>query len=97
MTTLQDPPPPAAADAALHELETRLAVENLCVASSQLLELIRVLRLSLLLMDEDTISAEEQHQVLKCQQLAQEALGQADQMETEWRLIRNQRSNAPAL
>jgi hypothetical protein len=89
MTTLQDPPPPVAADAAWHEMQTQLAVENLCVASSQLLELIRTLRLSLLLMDEDTIVAEEELQAMTERQEAQEAQGQADELEAEWRKLRN--------
>ena len=89
MTSLQDPPPPAAADAAWHELQTQLAVENLCVASSQLLELIRTLRLSLLLMDENTILAEEELQTLHEKQDAQEAQRQADALEAEWRKLRN--------
>lgn len=90
MTTLQDPPPPAAADAAWHELQTQLAVENLSVASSQLLELIRTLRLSLLLMDEETILAEEEYQVLSEQHEAQEAQQEADRLEEEWRKRRNE-------
>jgi hypothetical protein len=90
MTTLQDPPPPAAADAAWHELQTQLAVENLSVASSQLLDLIRTLRLSLLLMDEETILAEEEYQVLSEQQVAQEAKLEAQKLEEEWRKRRNE-------
>ena len=90
MTTLQDPPPPAAADAAWHELQTQLAVENLSVASSQLLDLIRTLRLSLLLMDEETILAEEEYQVLSEQEVAQEAKLEAQKLEEEWRKRRNE-------
>jgi hypothetical protein len=89
MSSLQDPPPPVAADAAWHELQAQLAVENVCVASSQLLEMIRTLRLSLLLMDEDAIVAEEEYQVLTEKQVAQEAQKQADELEAEWRKLRN--------
>jgi hypothetical protein len=89
MTSIQDPPPPVAADAAWHDLQAQLAVENLCVASSQLLELIRTLRLSLLLMDEETIRAEEELQVLKEKKKAEEASREADELETEWRKLRN--------
>ena len=89
MTSLQDPPPPVAADAAWHELQTQLAVENLCAASSQLLELIRTLRLSLLLMDEDTILAEEELETMTENQEAQDAQRQADHLEAEWRKLRN--------
>lgn len=89
MTSLQNPPPPTAADAAWHELQTQLAVENMCVASLHLLELIRTLRLSLLLMDEDTMMAEEEYQVIQCQKAAQDAQVSADEMEAEWRKLRN--------
>lgn len=89
MTTLQDPPPPAAADAAWHELQTRLSVENLCVASSHLLELIRTLRLSLLLQDEDTMMAEEEYQVLEDAKVAQEAQEAVVKLEAEWHELRN--------
>mmetsp|Transcript_21438 Transcript_21438/g.21784 ORF Transcript_21438/g.21784 Transcript_21438/m.21784 type:complete len:159 (-) Transcript_21438:17-493(-) len=53
------PPPPIAADAALNSLQVKLAAHNLCVASSNLLELIRTLRLAALLMDETVIESEE--------------------------------------
>lgn len=89
MTTLQDPPPPAAADAAWHELQARLSVENLCVASSHLLELIRTLRLSLLLQDEDTMMAEEEYQVLEDAKVAQEAQEAVVKLEAEWHELRN--------
>lgn len=46
-----DPPPSLTANAALSSLQAQLAAQNICVASSQLLDLIRTLRLSLLLMD----------------------------------------------
>jgi hypothetical protein len=60
MISAQDPPPPPlAADVALASLQCQLASENICVATSHLLTLIRTLRLSLLLMDEDTIDAEK--------------------------------------
>ena len=57
------PPPPLAADVNLSTLQCQLAGENLCAAASQLLDIIRVLRLSILLMDDDTVAAEEELQV----------------------------------
>ena len=59
MTAQDPPPPPLAADVALSTLQCQLAAENICVASSHILSLIRTLKLSLLLMDEDCIEAEE--------------------------------------
>mmetsp|Transcript_8646 Transcript_8646/g.19997 ORF Transcript_8646/g.19997 Transcript_8646/m.19997 type:complete len:97 (+) Transcript_8646:348-638(+) len=89
MKSMQEPPPPLAADAELHELQAQLAVENLCVASSHLLELIRTLRLSVLLMDEDTIAAEEQLQVLESQQITMEAKEKSQEIEAELLKLRN--------
>ena len=90
MLSLQEPPPPLAADAVLHELQAQLAVENLCVASSHLLELIRTIRLSVLLMDEDTIAAEEEFQVIEFSLETEKAQLETARLETElMRLRRN--------
>jgi hypothetical protein len=90
MSSLQDPPPPPlAADIASSSLQCQLAVENLCVATSQLLSLIRTLRLSILLMDEETIAAEEEWQVLQIQDITTKAQEQANQLEHEWMALRN--------
>lgn len=59
-----DPPPPLAASAALNLMQAKLAAENLCVASSKALDLIRTLRLSALLMDEEAIVLEEEEEAL---------------------------------
>jgi hypothetical protein len=91
MKSLQDPPPPPlAADVAISSLQCQLAVENLCVAASNLLSLIRRLRLSLLLMDEDTIAAEEEWQVQQVQSIAEKAMEEANVVEQEWMELRNQ-------
>lgn len=86
MMSIDDPPPPPlAADIALHStLQCQLSVENICVAASQILTLIRTLRLSLLLMDEETRRAEEQLEVEQTQQLTQEATRRALELEHEY-------------
>ena len=90
MMSLQDPPPPAlAADVASSSLQCQLAIENICVASSQLLSLIRTLRLSILMMDEEAIAAEEELQVLEVEKITIEAQNQANQLEKEWMQLRN--------
>ena len=90
MTSLQDPPPPPlAVDVASSSLQCQLAVENLCVASSQLLSLIRTLRLSILMMDEETIAAEEEWQVLQVQKITTQAQDEANRLEHEWIALRN--------
>ena len=78
------PPPPLAADVTRSALTCQLAVENLCVAASQLLSLIRTLRLSILLMDESSIVAEEEWQVHQALKLASEHLQVAAKLEQEW-------------
>jgi hypothetical protein len=78
------PPPPLAADVTMSALTCQLAAENLCVAASQLLSQIRTLRLSILLMDESTIAAEEEWQVHQALELASEHVEKAAQLEQEW-------------
>mmetsp|Transcript_11266 Transcript_11266/g.23720 ORF Transcript_11266/g.23720 Transcript_11266/m.23720 type:complete len:94 (+) Transcript_11266:229-510(+) len=65
MLNPEDPPPPLAANTALHLVQAKLAAENLCVASSNALDLIRTLRLSALLMDEEAILLEEEEEALE--------------------------------
>ena len=55
-------------------LQCQLATENIfCVAAPCISSLIRTLRLSLLLMDEDTIAAEEEVEVQRTEELTQNA------------------------
>lgn len=77
------PPPPLAADVRLSSLQCRTAAENLCAAASQLLSLIRTLRLSLLLMDQDTLRAEEEIQIYQSKRRTRAALVKALQLEQE--------------
>lgn len=90
MATLQDPPPPALAYEVLRsQLSCQLATENLCVAASQLLTLIRQLRLSILITDTSTMTAE---QVQACMDIEQETLRatqEAQALEYEWIQLRN--------
>ena len=91
MKLLQDPPPPPlASDVAMSSLQCQMAVENLCVATSNLLSQIRTLRLSLLLMDEKTIGAEEEWQVDQMQLLTTKAQEESNILEQEWLKLRNQ-------
>lgn len=83
------PPPPLAADVALSTTQALLACENICAATSQLLSLIRTLRLSVLLMDEETIQAEESLETQKAKQHTMQALHQAVELEQELLRQRN--------
>ena len=78
-----------AADASLSALQAKLAAHNLCVASANLLDLIRTLRLSALLMDEEAIAAEEEEECEECQNVAKEAVGESVQLEAELMNLRN--------
>ena len=90
MKSAQDPPPPPlAADVAMSSVQCQLATENICAATSHLLSLIRTLRLSILLMDEDMISAEEEWQVQEAQAITQAAEREAVQLEQELMELRN--------
>lgn len=91
MTSAQEPPPPPlAADVAMSELQCQLAVENICVATSHLLSLIRTLRLSLLLTDEDSIQAEQELEVAQAQRFTQQALQEAVRLEEELMQLKKQ-------
>ena len=90
MQSIQEPPPALAADASLSALQAQMAVENLAVASSNLLDLIRTLRLSILLMDEDTIAAEEEWQVNESKEKTKQAMLEAAELEAELLKRKNQ-------
>ena len=53
------PPPPLASSTYLSSLNATLSSQNICMASTELLDLIRTLRMSALLMEEKTIRMEE--------------------------------------
>ena len=92
MPTAQDPPPPAlAADVAMSSVQCQLAAENICVATSHLLSLIRTLRLSILLMDDGLIAAEEEWQVQEAQSMTQDAQREAVRLEQELMELGNSR------
>lgn len=94
MISAQDPPPPPlAADVALASLQCQLASENICVATSHLLSLIRTLRLSLLLMDEDTIDAEESLQAQETKRMTEQAMTKAIQLEQQLMIQRQESLN----
>lgn len=94
MQSAQDPPPPPlAADVALSSIQCQLATENICVAASHLLSLIRTLRLSLLLMDDDTIEAEEELQVQNAEKMTNDALKAAVDIEEQLLKARVDRIN----
>jgi len=85
------PPPPLAADVRLCALQCRTAAENLCAAASQLLTLIRTLRLSLLLMDQETLRAEEELQIHESHRRATAAIQEAMQLEQSLMQLRQQK------
>lgn len=89
MQTPNDAPtPPLASSTNTTALQCQVAAENLCVAASQLLSLIRTLRLSILLMDEETIASEEEWQVHEIQAISSKAQDEANSMEQEWLELR---------
>ncbi len=92
MQTLDDPPPPLAADVAMNIMQAKLAAENLCVASSNILDLIRTLRLSALLMDEEAIRAEEKEEALKVCEMGLQAEEECAALEAKLIELRNNES-----
>jgi hypothetical protein len=59
MINANEPPPPLAASTALSTLTTMVATENICASVNQLLDLIRMLRLSVIVMGEERLQEEE--------------------------------------
>mmetsp|Transcript_6028 Transcript_6028/g.11428 ORF Transcript_6028/g.11428 Transcript_6028/m.11428 type:complete len:140 (+) Transcript_6028:374-793(+) len=59
MTNANEPPPPLASSTALSTLATLIATENICASVNQLLDLIRILRLSVIVMGEERVQEEE--------------------------------------
>ncbi|KAL3769084.1 hypothetical protein ACHAWU_008776 [Discostella pseudostelligera] len=89
MRNADDPPPPLAADVLLGAVQAKLAAENLCVASSNALDLIRTLRLSVLLLDEELIRAEEEEEALELLESSLEAEGECAVLEAKLSELRS--------
>ncbi|KAL9188649.1 hypothetical protein ACHAXT_007027 [Thalassiosira profunda] len=89
MRDAADPPPPLAADVQLSAVQAKLAAENLCVASSNALDLIRTLRLSALLMDEELIRAEEEEEALELCEAGLQAEEECASLEEKLMELRN--------
>jgi hypothetical protein len=83
MSDPNEPPPALAADASLSAFQAKMASQNLAIAASNMLGLIRTLRLSALLMDERVIAAEEQEEYEACTVEAQLAAEQSAELEGE--------------
>lgn len=59
MKTANEPPPPLASSSTLSTLTTSVATENLCTSINSLLDLIRIMRLSVTVMGEERFKEEE--------------------------------------
>lgn len=90
MRDADDPPPPLASNVQMSAVQAKLAAENLCVASSNALDLIRTLRLSVLLMDEELIRAEEEEEALELCEMGLEAEDECALLEEKLTEVRNQ-------
>ncbi len=60
MTTMTEPPAPLSASVSLSTLQTKLSTQNIITASNALLDLIRIMRVSALVMDGERIHMEEE-------------------------------------
>mmetsp|Transcript_13599 Transcript_13599/g.29446 ORF Transcript_13599/g.29446 Transcript_13599/m.29446 type:complete len:163 (+) Transcript_13599:44-532(+) len=89
MLDADDPPPPLAANVQMSAVQAKLAAENLCVASSNALDLIRTLRLSVLLMDEELVRAEEEEEALELCEMGLEAEDECARLEDKLTQLRN--------
>ena len=60
MKSMTEPPPPLSASASLSTLQTKLSTQNIITASNTLLDLIRTMRVSALVMDGERVKLEEE-------------------------------------
>uniref|UniRef100_A0A7S2UFG6 Uncharacterized protein n=1 Tax=Attheya septentrionalis TaxID=420275 RepID=A0A7S2UFG6_9STRA len=90
MKDVNEPPPPLAADAAMSSLQAKLATQNLAVASAHLLDLIRTLRLSALLMEQTSIEAEQEDECQHARIQMSQAMEASDSLEAQIMALRNQ-------
>lgn len=90
MVNPNEPPPTLASDVNLTSLQAKLAAENVCVATSKLLDLIRTLRLSALLMERKSIDDEEEEDCLRSREVAEKALKESMHLEAELINFRNE-------
>merc|ERR1740139_348880 len=89
MNDPHEPPPPLAAHSARSSIQTKLSAQNLCAASSKLLDLIRTLRLSALLMEGESIGREEEVECLESESVVWDvALAEVSGLEEELRELR---------
>lgn len=82
----KEPAPPLAATATLSSLQAKLSAQNICVATSQLLDIIRILRLSALIMDGETADMEEDVECLENGIMIEDTLKEIITLEEELRI-----------
>ena len=87
MKDSKEPPPPLAAKATLSSLQAKLSAQNISVATSQLLDIIRILRLSALIMDVETANMEEDMECLDNGIMIEDALKEIRTLEEDLRLM----------
>lgn len=85
-----EPTPRLSASVNLGSLQSKIASQNICLAASQLLDLIRTLRMSALLMDHSTIAAEEESECLRCQQKTEHIMKECRVLEMKLMSLRNE-------
>ena len=91
MVEPNEPPPPLAASVHCSSLQAKIASQNICVATSQLLDLIRTLRMSALLMDHSRISVEEDTECRRCNQQTERIMKECKILEMKLMDLRNEK------
>ena len=84
MTSVNEPPPPLASSTSLSALTASVATENICTSVNTLLDLIRILRLSVTVMGEERFKEEQ----LECWEdgvVMDEILEESKELEAELR------------
>jgi hypothetical protein len=84
MTSITEPPPPLAASTSISTLQTKLSTQNIIDASNTLLDLIRIMRMSALVMDGAEIEMEEELECCENDVVLNVVGNQARELEREW-------------
>jgi len=91
MVEPNEPPPSLAASVNFSSLQAKIASQNICIAASQLLDLIRTLRLSALLMDQPTIAMEASSECNRCNEQTEQILKACRVLEMKLLELRNEK------
>lgn len=84
MQSMTEPPPPLSASISLSTLQTKLSTQNIINASNTLLDLIRIMRVSALVMDGERVRIEEDVECWEDEIVTNLVKEEGEMYEKEW-------------